>query len=787
MKKTATNLRLLFSFAFLLYSISSLFAQSYLGQAQGNFSGINGVIFQPAEVVDNRMQVEINLFSGDNLLSNNYLKADRKYVFGPKNLPTFDSAYSFQDFRISELLQKTNSSTKNVMFRSDIIGPSFMFSINRKNAIAVTSRVRAIVNVDNFLQDFVNIGLSEFADTLLYNREFKMNQSRISSMAWGEIGLTYGRVLLNKDVHFLKAGITGKYLMGIASGYFYNDNVAVKFYASDSLSLNEPTVSANNANIHAGLSNNFTIIDDTLRFSPSISGSGVGFDLGVVYEYRPDFADYNSGSSDMKNEPRNKNKYKLKVGFSALDLGSIKFTKFPEIYDFAINWQNQNVNNLNMSSSGGWLDSLGATKLADNKETYRMRLPTSYMLTVDYRPFKKVGFYANFTAFMATSNFGHDAKVREISRYTITPRFELSWFSVGIPVSYYGMQYLNAGAFMQIGPLYIGSSDILNLAFSKNIRGINIYGGLKVPIAFGGDSKRKTSDIDNDGVLDKTDKCIDVAGPVENGGCPYGDVDMDGVLDNVDECIDVAGPVENKGCPYGDKDGDSVLDNVDDCIDVVGPAENKGCPYGDKDGDTVLDNVDECIDVAGPVENKGCPYGDKDADGVLDKDDSCIDSPGPAENKGCPYLDTDGDTVLDKDDDCPKTPGDPENRGCPKLKKEEEAIIKRAFDNLEFDSGKDIIRAVSFTSLSELGDLLVKNPKWGLKLAGHTDNAGDDAKNMTLSNQRASAIKKYLTDRGANGDKIVVEYFGETRPIADNATPEGRQKNRRVEMTIIFE
>ena len=785
MKKTATNLRLLFLFAFLLYSISSSFAQGYLGFSQGNFSGLNGVLYQPAEVADNRMQVEINLFTGDNLFSNNYIKVNRKYVFGPKNLPTFDSTYSFQDFRLSELIQKTNSSTKNLMFRSDIMGPSFMFSINRKNGIAVTSRVRAIVNVDNFLQDFVNIGLSEFSDSLLYNREFNMNKSRISSMAWGEIGLTYGRVILNKDVHFLKAGVTVKYLMGIASAYFYNEDVSVKFYANDSLSLYEPELTANNATIRAGVSDNIPLNGGS--FDKYISGSGVGFDFGVVYEYRPDFADYNSGKSDMKDEPRNKNKYKLKVGISALDIGSIKFTKHPEIYDFAINWQNYNINNAELSSDGGWLDSLGATKLSDNKETYKMRLPTSYMLTLDYRPFKKVGFYTNFTAFMATSNFGHDAKVREISRYTITPRFEISWFSVGIPVSYYGMQYLNAGAFIHIGPLYIGSADILNLAFSKNIRGINIYGGLKVPIAFGGDSKKKTSDIDNDGVLDKTDKCVDVAGPVENGGCPYGDIDLDGVLDNADKCIDVAGPVENNGCPYGDKDSDGVLDNADQCIDVAGPIENNGCPYGDKDSDGVLDNADDCIDVSGPAENKGCPYGDKDADGVLDKDDNCIDSPGPAENKGCPYLDTDGDTVLDKDDDCPKTPGDPENRGCPKLKKEEEAIIKRAFDNLEFDSGKDIIRAVSFTSLSELGDLLVKNPKWGLKLAGHTDNAGDDAKNMTLSNQRASAIKKYLTDRGANGDKIVVEYFGETRPIADNATPEGRQKNRRVEMTIIFE
>ena len=68
-----------------------------------------------------------------------------------------------------------------------------------------------------------------------------------------------------------------------------------------------------------------------------------------------------------------------------------------------------------------------------------------------------------------------------------------------------------------------------------------------------------------------------------------------------------------------------------------------------------------------------------------------------------------------------------------------------------------------------------------------TDNVGDDAKNMQLSHDRSQAVKNYLVAHGANADKIIVEYYGETRPIADNSTPEGRQKNRRVEMTIIFE
>ena len=75
---------------------------------------------------------------------------------------------------------------------------------------------------------------------------------------------------------------------------------------------------------------------------------------------------------------------------------------------------------------------------------------------------------------------------------------------------------------------------------------------------------------------------------------------------------------------------------------------------------------------------------------------------------------------------------------------------------------------------------------WTLRLSGHTDNQGDAAKNMILSEKRAKAVKKYLMKKGVKEDKIIAEWFGQTVPIADNNTPEGRQKNRRVEMKVEY-
>ncbi|MGZ3885678.1 MAG: OmpA family protein, partial [Bacteroidia bacterium] len=211
-----------------------------------------------------------------------------------------------------------------------------------------------------------------------------------------------------------------------------------------------------------------------------------------------------------------------------------------------------------------------------------------------------------------------------------------------------------------------------------------------------------------------------------------------------------------------------------------------GCP--DTDGDCTPDKTDVCPDIPGPKEYKGCP--DKDGDTVLDKDDKCPDVAGPVENKGCPWPDTDKDGIVDKDDACPTVAGVKEYKGCPPpppMKAAEAKILERAFKSLEFATAKDIIKPKSFPSLNDLAKLLKQHEKdWTLKLSGHTDNDGTPEKNMILSEKRAKAVKAYLVKKGANGDKIITEWFGQTQPIADNKTPAGKQKNRRVEMKILF-
>ena len=116
---------------------------------------------------------------------------------------------------------------------------------------------------------------------------------------------------------------------------------------------------------------------------------------------------------------------------------------------------------------------------------------------------------------------------------------------------------------------------------------------------------------------------------------------------------------------------------------------------------------------------------------------------------------------------------------------EVEEILVIAFRNLNFDTDKDTIRPESFESLTKLADLMKKETSWKLKIEGHTDSSGSDTHNLDLSKRRAASAKNYLVEKGAVAGMIDTEGYGETKPIGDNKTAEGRQKNRRVTFTII--
>ena len=106
-------------------------------------------------------------------------------------------------------------------------------------------------------------------------------------------------------------------------------------------------------------------------------------------------------------------------------------------------------------------------------------------------------------------------------------------------------------------------------------------------------------------------------------------------------------------------------------------------------------------------------------------------------------------------------------------------------DNVHFDFGKATLRPESFPELEELISYLKHKDDIKIEIAGHTDNVGKDADNLRLSQQRADAIRTYITKKGITPARVMAKGYGAAEPVADNDTDEGRQLNRRTEVRIL--
>jgi outer membrane protein OmpA-like peptidoglycan-associated protein len=332
-----------------------------------------------------------------------------------------------------------------------------------------------------------------------------------------------------------------------------------------------------------------------------------------------------------------------------------------------------------------------------------------------------------------------------------------------------------------------GTPDpVNNIAIHKLWRTNDMYAlhaiGFTYAIGEGmGSSVKKAKDKDEDGVPDKYDLCKNTEPKyrrfVDSVGCPA-DTDKDGILDADDKCPDVAGPAQFKGCP--DADGDGIQDKLDACPNQAGDAKFNGCP--DTDGDGVSDKDDACPTTAGLAAFGGCP--DTDGDGVEDRKDKCPNLAGAIAGEGCP--DTDGDGVFNNIDKCPDVAGAVANKGCPEIKKEVIQKIALAAKGINFETGKAVITAGSFKSLDDLVTLLNSYPGASVEIQGHTDNNGTPESNKALSQDRANAVKRYLSAGGVSEARMTAVGYGQELPLADNKTEAGKTKNRRVDFKLVY-
>lgn len=424
-----------------------------LGVSTSNWVGSQSMYLNPANIADSRQRFSIDLFAMDLAMETNFSSVKLGDLFSMVNS---DDGSEF-DFGSDDQPSRLYGPVIEVR------GPGATVSINEKHSVALFTRVRFMAQVHDLDQTlFRTISGSGLTDIEKDGLNLKVDAFNVTGHGWTEYGLGYGGVIYNQDEHFLKGGLNLRLLKGAAYFSILNENMDIAYAAgSDYVSITNTSVQYS-SNMLGGVSG----VNDLTKSK----GSGMGADLGVVYEYRPE-----------NNTDRTQNKYLFRVSASIIDIGSIKYStnnagmKFynktagvpayingPEIGDKITNVDSMKAY---MEAQGFGIETLGS-------EGTRVSLPTALILSGDYQVWNK--FYANLLFMGNLSN--RDKMGNSVyGRISLTPRYDTRIFSVGMPLTYSMLsKSMQVGLGLRVSGFYLGSDNL----FSS---GTNFYFGFQVP------------------------------------------------------------------------------------------------------------------------------------------------------------------------------------------------------------------------------------------------------------------------------------------------------------------
>ncbi|MBB4079764.1 hypothetical protein GGR28_002391 [Lewinella aquimaris] len=424
-----------------LVTLNTLLAQGYPGLSVDNYSGVHGLLLNPASVAGSRTGTEINLASVAAFAANDYLK-----------LNSTDIKEAIDNDLNDQVMLRTPGDDRSLNAHADVLGPSLLMSFGKHTGLGILTRARSLYTLRNMngqLVEGTTIGFDELGDFTFDQRD---HHSTLHT--WGEVALVFGTEIVQLEAHVLKAGVSLKYLQGLGAVYTYGEALAGSYDAGNGRMSVDGDVTFGRAQ---------ELYYDDVSFD--VRAGGVGFDLGLVYEWRP-----TSGTETQAYRP-----YRLRVAASIMDLGKITYDDtYADTYRLAGTIPVSRIEDAGDTESALY-ENFVATYA---EESVDIGLPTALNLLVDYRLTGKL-----YVSALYTSPMSSDERLSNgvPTTLTLAPRVETRGFGLYLPYSFRTEQPNSLGVGMRLGPLLLGSGSLLSSVLSDGVQTVDVYAGIKLP------------------------------------------------------------------------------------------------------------------------------------------------------------------------------------------------------------------------------------------------------------------------------------------------------------------
>ncbi len=804
------RLRRYLSCLFCCLMAGSLSAQYMSGYRPDHYSGLQALYRQPAALAGMSLKLDVQLGGFDVFGWNDYLGLRRPFLFQ-------DSLRQWRKRRPGLVPEALDGSRKSFFLGGDLHLPGVAFRINDSLGLALSARIRSLTS-------FSGVG-EPLARMLYYNGErpellgqsFDNDGLRFLTASFLEVGLGGGATLLRRGPHRLKVGLTLKLSFAMAGAQLYAERLQYQFLSSDSL-----LIEAIDAQVANGLGDSVFRGNRPLALPASIlpGAPGWGLDVGLLYEY--------GGEPGLP--------YRWRIGLALNDLGELSI---PRSGDLAALTGSGVAFDLGRVGPGVNYDSVALAEFATQKdrEAFTLLPPLALTLHGDIR--LRPRWHLGWTARTGLHAADRPNAFRPPGQLIITPRWQRKWLGAGLPITIDQSNQFAMGLVMRLGPLSVGSGNMLGLFLTDNIRSGDVFATLHLPIPYQGDPPPPAEEEEPqtptppiakvDSPLLPPDTSLTEGKPAKPEPAALTNSEIEPVDEPTSPALAetpepprvaaepvVVAPADSSNQTPTPKEpepaqSEPTVATAPTPVEEPPKPQPELSPTPKEAPEASTAPLTEAQIAA--IEQAEAEARRKAREERAQAAQSQPTTPRPRRQRDLgqpfadtvktdynsgplaqyfPYADADEDGVPNRDDACPDKPGLKDRRGCPEddprglpaSARAPEGLEIDAFERVYFKAGEAYLNGKARIALNRVVNFLRDHPDVSLRIVGHADATGGTSRNDRLSERRCKAVRQYLIGKDLAPERLVIEAYGERMPAASNATEAGRQRNRRVALVL---